>query len=33
MAEADELVKQINADAIKDMKEEHRLQLKYMRNT
>jgi hypothetical protein len=26
MAEADELIRQINADAIKDLKEEHRLQ-------
>jgi hypothetical protein len=26
MAEADELIRQINSDAIKDMKEEHRLQ-------
>ena len=27
MAEADELVKRIDADAVKDMKEEHRLQV------
>jgi predicted RecB family nuclease len=27
MAEADELVKRINADAVKNMKEEHRLQV------
>lgn len=27
MAEADELVKRIDADAIKDLKEEHRLQV------
>jgi hypothetical protein len=26
LAEADELIKQINADAIKDMQEEHRIQ-------
>ena len=26
MAEADELIRQINADAVKDMQEEHRLQ-------
>ena len=26
LAEADELVRQINSDALKDMKEEHRLQ-------
>ncbi|MEN8691452.1 MAG: hypothetical protein ABF303_17990 [Desulfobacterales bacterium] len=26
LAEADELIQQINSDAIKDMKEEHRLQ-------
>ena len=26
LAEADELIRQINSDAIKDMKEEHRLQ-------
>lgn len=26
LAEADELVKRINSDAVKDMKEEHRLQ-------
>lgn len=28
MAEADELIRQINADAIKDMNEEHRLQFR-----
>ena len=27
LAEADELVQQINADALKDLKEEHRLQV------
>ena len=27
LAEADELIKKINADAIKDMQEEHRIQL------
>ncbi|MBU0995100.1 MAG: hypothetical protein KJ737_21610 [Proteobacteria bacterium] len=33
MAEADELMRQFNSDAIKDMKEEHRLQFKkHMQN-
>jgi hypothetical protein len=33
LAEADELIKQINADAIKDMQEEHRIQFeKYAQN-
>ena len=27
LAEADELIRQINSDAIKDMKEEHRIQV------
>ena len=27
MAEADELIRQINSDAVKDMKEEHRVQI------
>jgi DNA anti-recombination protein RmuC len=28
LAEADELIQKVNSDAIKDMKEEHRLQVK-----